>query len=331
VSDPNPDMQKATRGAIEARAADFLQRRRFWSWTEQDQAELDFWLDQSSAHRIAFLRLKAGLDRMERLAALSLSKSAFAAPAASAWVSVLISIPVMATAAAAAALALAVVFGMPLLRELLRPADIAYATAVGGRALVSVADGTKIELNTDTALRTSLTNEQRTVWLDKGEAWFRVAHNAADPFTVIVGNHRVTDLGTEFLIRRDADRVEVAVLEGRAQLSMDGGRATSLTPGDDAVATTRELFVTKKTARELANKLAWQHDVLIFKDTPLSQAAYEFNRYNRTKLVITDPAVARLTIGGEFKTDNLDDFLNLAQAILRLRVTHEGNDIKISR
>ena len=78
-----------------------------------------------------------------------------------------------------------------------------FSTEVGGHETVTFSDGTRIELNTNTVLRARMTTAQRTVWLDKGEAYFQVKHDPAHPLTVIAG-HRVTDLGTEFLVRDDA-------------------------------------------------------------------------------------------------------------------------------
>ena len=71
--------------------------------------------------------------------------------------------------------------------------------------------------------------------------------------------------------------------------------------------------------------------MLVFRNTSLADATRQFNRYNRTKLVIVDPKVAGMTIGGEFKTDNIEDFLRLAQSVLKLHVSRNKNDIILSR
>ena len=172
--------------------------------------------------------------------------------------------------------------------------DRVYSTDVGGPSLIDLSDGTQMALNTDTALRFRMTNEERTVWLEKGEAWFHVAHDAAHPFTVIVGKHRITDLGTEFLVRSDTGRFEVALVKGRAALSTGGAHSqiAMLTPGDEVVATPASTSFTRKTPDELADELAWQHGVLKFRHTRLADAVAEFNRYNTTKLVIADPSIA---------------------------------------
>ena len=55
---------------IEALAADWFGRRQFWTWSEEDQAQLDVWLAESLAHQVAYWRLVAAWDRTERLNAV---------------------------------------------------------------------------------------------------------------------------------------------------------------------------------------------------------------------------------------------------------------------
>ena len=63
-------MSEPNAAEVKERAAEWLQRREFWNWSEADQAELDAWLAQSSAHEIAFIRMQAAWDRTQRLGAL---------------------------------------------------------------------------------------------------------------------------------------------------------------------------------------------------------------------------------------------------------------------
>ncbi len=79
-----------------------------------------------------------------------------------------------------------------------------YSTTIGGRETLTLDDGSQIELNTNTSVRVAYGANQRNVWLDKGEAYFRITHDPAHPFMVTLGDKRVTDLGTKFLIRRDS-------------------------------------------------------------------------------------------------------------------------------
>jgi transmembrane sensor len=316
------------RDPISQRAGDFFERQRFGGWDAADQAALDAWMAESTLHRIAYLRLEGIVAHTERLVALRPSRAGRSMMGSDGKIT---HRRFMLPLLIAASVALFVTVGVPFVNSLLQPPDRSFSTDVGGRTLLKFVDGTEIELNTDTAMRFRMTTAERTVWLEKGEAWFRVSHDAAHPFTVVVGKHRVTDLGTEFVVRRGLDGMEVALLNGRAMLNTEGTPAAMLTPGDDAVATPVSVSVTRKTPQQLADAIAWRRGVLVFRRTKLADVVREFNRYNTTKLVIADPSVADETISADIKTDDFEDFLNLAQTALNLRADREGNDILISR
>jgi transmembrane sensor len=320
-----PDPASFARDAISERAAAFFERQRFGEWTETDQAELDAWFAQSILHEVAFLRLEGSIALAEDLVALRPFEPAAGGDGRFAWRR--FAVPLVA----AASLALAVMLEKPILNYLVQAPDRTYSTDVGGRTLLTFADHSQIELDTDTAARFRITGEERTVWLEKGAAWFHISHNAANPFTVIVGKHRVTDLGTEFLVRRGAEGMEVALLNGRATLSTEGAQTATLTPGDDAIVTPASTSVARKTPQQLADALAWRRGMLVFRNAKLSDVVREFNRYNTTKLVIADPGIADDKITADIKTDDYESFLRLSAAALSLRADRKGNVILISR
>jgi len=311
---------------IEARAASFLERQIGEEWNDTDRAELDAWLTQSWANRTSYLRLDAAWSRTDRLAALRRPTPDMAEPVqpASRFPAIL---------KFAAALAGIAVLGAGAAVYFSRPQERVFATPVGGHESVAFADGSRIELSTDTVLRTRMTTSGRTVWLEKGEAYFQVKHDAANPFVVIAGNHRVTDLGTKFLVRRDPGRLEVALLEGRVRFEAPRSPSQSalLAPGDVVTATTSTMFVTRETQKALTGELAWRRGALMFDNMTLADAAAEFNRYNQRKLIIADPAVARLTIVGKFRTTDVEPFARIIRNVLGLHVEAKGDDIVISR
>ena len=192
---------------IEAQAAAWVRRRHFWDWSADEQAGLDAWLAESISNRVAYWRMESGFARTEKLVALR--DPATETPQAARRFPVLMGI--------AAAAALIAVIGIGATHDVLHPHDRIYSTPIGGHEKIVFADGTKVELNTDTVLRARMTTDERTVWLEKGEAFFQVKHDAAHPFMVMVGDRRVTDLGTAFLVRRDDSRMELAVVQGRVR------------------------------------------------------------------------------------------------------------------
>lgn len=318
--------------AISERAAEFFAERRFGPWDDANQSALDAWLAESDLHRVAYLRLEAIAARTDHLVAIHAFKPG-ARPfrfqgLGTAWSKYrLYAAPLLI----AASLALVAPYVSSLVAALFEPPLRSFSTDVGGRTLLRFGDGTEFELNTNSAVRYRMSNRERSVWLDKGEVWFHVAHDSKNPFVLTVGNHRISDLGTEFVVRRNSGKVEVALLNGRASLSTDGMQTAMLTPGDDAIATATAISVTRKTPQELDDALAWRKGVLVFRSARLEDVIREVNRYSTTQLAIADPAVADLRFTGEITTRDFEDFLALAQTALHLRVDREGNEILISR
>jgi len=308
---------------VQAEAARWLERS---ERADFNAAELDAWLAQSPAHTIAFLRVKDVWGRADRLQALAAAPTEQTEPQRR---------PKAILFAIAAAIGAIAVLGVAGTRYVLAPYERTYSTDIGGRELVAFADGTQIELNTNTVLRARMTTQSRMVWLDKGEAYFQVKHDPAHPFTVITGDHRITDLGTKFFIRRDPGRLEVALLEGRVRFGASDAKSSAdsdlLTPGDQAIATANSVSVQKISLTSLKNELSWRRDMLVFNHTTLAEAAREINRYNQSKLVIADPAVGRLTIGGTFAKNDIGAITSAARELFNLRVEEHGDEIVISR
>jgi len=313
--------------SIDTQAASWIERRHFGPWTGEVQAEFDAWLDQSIGHRVAYLRLNSSWKRTKRLAALSAAQAKSSATAGRKSTGPLL----MKVAAGFAVLTLV---GLGAAHFLLQPRDRVFSTRVGGHETVTFSDGTRVELNTNTVLRARMTTDQRAVWLERGEAYFEVKHDPVHPFVVMIGNRRVTDLGTKFSVRRGTNKMEVAVVQGRVwfddsdkQTEKDG---TLLTPGDVAVATASGTSVTRKSLQAVTAELTWRQGLLVFDKTTLADVAAAFNRYNRTKLVVSDPAVASIQIGGTFQENDVEDFARLAETVLGLHVKHEADEIVIS-
>jgi transmembrane sensor len=315
---------------IEEAAARWIVRREDPGLSADEAAELDAWLEAAPEHRVAFWRLEHGLEKIDRLAALRRpdgprrsSLRAARGPRAL-W-------PLAAAASVAACLVaggLAWTLADPLAHK-------AYQTELGGRETVPLADGTRVELNTQTHLRTAVTARSREVWLDGGEAYFEVAHDAARPFVVHAGAKTVTVLGTKFSVRRAGDQVVVAVVEGRVQVA-DTAAATAapppvLTRGETAIASGPSMIVASRSVDHVISELSWRQGMVTFDQSTLADAASEFNRYNRTRLVIADPEVAGIRIGGSFDADNVEAFARLLQQAYGLKVDHAADRVTISR
>jgi len=303
-------------------AANWISRRDGDSWNEAAQTDLDAWLAQSPAHVVAFLRAEAAWGRADKLVALK--------PQASRRFAETIKDALPNTLRAVAAAAVIAVIGVAANNYFTTTSEKTYSTPVGGRETITLVDGSQIALNTDTTLRMDLSGRERKVWLDKGEAYFHVTHNAARPFRVFADNRTVTDIGTRFTVRRDSERFEVAVMEGKVSFDSGKEKSIALLPGDVVVATATKVSVTKKPSRALAEALGWQRGLLIFDNTTLADAAAEFNRYNAQKLVVAKSA-AHLPVVGTFRANDAEAFARVTEQVFGLHSEKRANAIVIAR
>lgn len=322
-----PGVLRESASEIEAKAMAWIERRHFGNWSADGEDALEAWLSQSLYHRVAFDRLDLGWQRTERLTALrSLQFVPGVQPSARR-----LRLRVLGALFPVVALAMAVAGWF--LVSVDKP--LAYSTSVGGREVVRLIDGSQIELNTDTVIRVADRTDRREVWLDRGEAYFQITHNAARPFTVVAGPQRITDIGTRFLLRRGDDDLKVAVSEGSVRVDSSDvslrEKAIVLNPGDMAVATASGVKVGKEEANKLASDLAWRSGVLVFHHTRLADAAAEFNRYNHKQIVIAGTSVANFEIGGTFPTTDVDGFAVVSRDVLKLHVQANGGNVLISR
>lgn len=312
---------------IEDQALDWLMRRDEPGWSASDQALLDDWIKESMANRAAYLRAEHGWAQADRIRSLGdWAEARPERPRRRMWLPVGI----------AASLMLVIgIGGYSLAPNFLGQSHVQqarFSTPFGGHKIVSLADGSSIELNTQSSVRTAIHGKKRDVWLDSGEAYFEVRHLEGEPFVVHAGSQTITVLGTKFSVRRDGDRVTVNVIEGRVRVDDEQGRDTStaiITAGGTAIAVAGSTLIAPKSAERVKGAVAWRDGMLTFDLIPLSKVAAEFNRYNRTQLSV-EPSAAAIPIGGTFQASNVDAFARLLHDAYGLKTVQNGDRIIIS-
>jgi transmembrane sensor len=308
---------------IEQAAALWLAREDF-ELTPSEREELDVWLAQSSRHKVAYLQLKAAWNRTERLAALKNPMPRILAPRSGA----------VRRLALLAAATVVIFFGSSAYLSWRQQSEHSYTTLVGRMRTVQLADGTRMELNTNTHVRTDVTAKLRVVTLESGEAYFDVIHDTGHPFVVYAGNWRITDLGTKFSVFLDGDDVRVLVREGRVRMEPMRGTASSrptvAQAGYAVLARGLETLVLSKPDADIASDLSWRGGVLEFEHQPLADVAAQFNRYN-AKQIQVEGSARKIPIGGSFKAGNVDVFVQLLHRGFGLSVNDQGDRVVISR
>jgi len=338
---------------IEALAADWLARRDSGRLSATEVAELTAWLDASTAHRIAFIRLESAWLQADRLTVLGVGLEPGERPAPGGWrdspyfTSRLgeASAPIATIspaqqagsrtfkrrfAAVAASLLLAFIGAMAVLQW---SRGSIYQTEVGVASSIPLSDGSKVTLNTNSKIRVTVSETQRLVELQQGEAFFDVAKDEKRPFVVRSGSLRVVAVGTKFAVRLDADQVRVLVSEGRVRIEKEEGgdeevALAQIDSGSVAYSHGGESVLTQAQPIERVEAaLSWRTGFVVFHETPLSEAVEELNRYNTRKIVVEDPVIGDTRISGNFRAANGDAFARLLQDGFAIRA--EVSDTQI--
>lgn len=222
--------------------------------------------------------------------------------------------------------------------------DPVYTTELGEQRTLALADGSTVELNALSTVRVHVTKAERRVDLVRGQALFRVVHEAVRPFLVRSGAVDVRDLGTEFDVNRSASGTTVTVVEGRVAVlpsepppevgAAAAAPVVELSAGEQV--TVAPTSVPKAAPRprkaNLAAATAWTQQQLLFESTPLAEAADEFNRFNLRQLRVDGAALAGFHVSGAFPAR---DPASLSRFVLFLReqpglaVEESGNEILV--
>ena len=346
---------------IELAAAAWLARRDAGRWSAHDQQRLDAWLDEATAHKVAFIRLDAAWRQSDRLQALGAGMPKGCLPVRSSWAysppteheSAAVvaqpartrqppdqrssqSRPLLRLFAAAAMLALVVSAAVGWHRYT-AVEQATYQTAIGALQEVPLADGSIATLSSDSRITVTLSHGERHIDLQQGEAFFAVAKDHARPFIVSTGNRRVIAVGTRFSVRRDSSNLRVVVTQGLVRLesnNRENGQhqpTTWLPAGSVATTSDSGVVVSSGSVQQAEEYLSWRSGFISFHDTPLAAAAAEFNRYNANKIVINDARVGAMRVGGNFRWANTDAFVRLLAQGFPIEAHRQGNDIVLSR
>lgn len=226
--------------------------------------------------------------------------------------------PVLAFAAISAAAALA--FGGLSWWQ----AKSLFSTDVGEQRLVQLADGSTVRLDTDSRIRVSFADGRRRVDLEHGQALFDVAHDPARPFVVRAGDTSVTAVGTVFDVRRDAQGAKVILLSGVVDVatSADVRERQRLQAGQKAEVREGRAIIGLADA---ASGASWAEGRIVFRDTPLSEAVAEVNRYLTDKVELAPGPIGDERVTGVFKTGDRDAFVSTASEIFGLQALRQGD------
>ena len=263
-----------------------------------------------------------------------------------------------AVAATAVAGALIVAINLWLSPDPIKDTNGVYLTAVGRQKSVTLADGSVVQLNTNSQIAVEYNDRYRNINLLQGEAHFEVAKDSELPFRVYAGAGRIQAVGTAFTVLLMKNGVNVLVTEGRVALAALGiarpeappralpkadkgvefdpyangqskdlgilkaGESITLDIADGVEEGMEELRDAIEVVNhdELSRRQSWRDGLLVFSGEPLEQVILEISRYTTVSIEISDPELRQIQIGGRFKVGDIDNMFNALEANFGLQV-----------
>lgn len=201
-----------------------------------------------------------------------------------------------------------------------------YTTAVGEIRDVTLADGSVVTLDTATTLRARVDGKVRRLALDKGAAYFAVAHDRAHPFQVALADRQVIVTGTHFATSLRDGRARVELLEGSVEVTQPRPSAepVRLVPGDQV--TYQAGGAVRREARiDPATAVAWRQRRLVFQDAALSEVLAELDRYTDVRIRLADPVLGRQRVTAMLPLDGRGTVIDRAAKVLPVMLKRTGS------
>jgi transmembrane sensor len=203
--------------------------------------------------------------------------------------------------------------------------DQTYQTAMGEQRSIALEDGSVVQLNTHSHLRTHFSRSLRAVELD-GEAIFRVAKDAQRPFRVRTGATDIVAVGTAFNVNADETRTIVTVLEGRVRVDNRGTQSAPivLAIGQQLIVAPAQPVV-RLSLPDTEKVTSWTQRRLNFEETSIADAAAEFARYSPRQIRVVDTAIAARKVTGVFDAGDPASLIEFLRADATVAVATDGD------
>lgn len=206
-------------------------------------------------------------------------------------------------------------------------------TVIGQIRTIGLPDGSRMTLDTDSAVAIVYRGDVRRLELTRGRARFDVAHEAR-PFVVVAGNGTITAHGTVFDVGMiSGGAVMVRLLRGRIDVALSTGAAGKaatrwLTPGQQ-VAFRTSILPSARVAVTPDDR--WPQGMLDCDGMALTEVVAHANRYARPQLVLADPSLGALKVSGAFRIDRPQLLAQRLATVFGLHADAQGTRIVIDR
>ena len=338
--------QKLSAKYLDEVAADWVARLDAGALTQDEEQELQAWLDSDARCLGAFARARAIFISPGIASAIPAARR----PSVGAVVSSPLARRGFLAAAAAGLVGSAFLWGRREQRE-----KRVYVSELGEIRQIPLEDGSRITLNTNSALQVEYRNESRLVALQRGEAYFEVARNSERPFIVMGSSAQARAIGTSYSVRlgEEDGQMQIRVASGRVAVEarqpepsapfkaiqnlfglkqangayLNANQEAEVRVGKDGP-DRGEIQVSIRDLQPgiFERSLMWREGLLSFEGVTLAEAIAEFSRYSRQKIIVRG-AMAHERVSGLFASADPAAFARAIALSLRIKIATEDGAI----
>jgi transmembrane sensor len=209
--------------------------------------------------------------------------------------------------------------------------SLAFTTAVGEQGHDILPDGSRVDLAPDSRMSVRFSLLRREIRLDRGQAYFAVAHNALRPFIVQANGVNAVATGTAFDVRTGPNATVVTVSEGRVSVGpSDAGSAAGGLDVEPLRAGAGQQVTFTPSARRLSVMAvdarvydSWRTGTLEFVGQPLREVVSEVDRFVKRKIVVS-PLLQDSRFTGTVSPAKITEWLDALKQIYAVQIVDEG-------
>jgi len=209
-----------------------------------------------------------------------------------------------------------------------------YTTQTGSTRTITLADGSEVILGARSTINVrEFSDEDRVVYLGKGEALFSVKKDKNRPFIVVSGDTRIQVLGTKFNVNKAEKNLKVSLLEGRVKVIQDlegdfipflkQQKTVELLPAHSVIVS--EGILQQVEPQEIKNMAAWVDGQLTYNNIPFGQVIDDLKRYSLKDLLIANSELERLPVTATFSTEQVENVIENLPSILPVKIIRSSS------
>lgn len=209
--------------------------------------------------------------------------------------------------------------------------DTTLLTLANQHQQFSLPDGSSVAMKGNTVIKYNENQFKRSrgLTLLQGEAFFDVVHNAARTFHIELGNLRVTDIGTSFVIKRSESETVVMVSSGKVAFEdLSNNTQVILSAGEKGVFTKNGKTISTASISDV-NYKSWVDKKLSFRNSPLSEVLKDLEETYGSKVTLRDETLKKRVLTATLNYQTIDSALIVIATSLQLKVEKQADHYEL--